>query len=188
MLDVLTAIKERREITQFTAEPIHHEQIEQLIQALYYAPTGNNLPSREFILVSDQTMLQALTPATPFMKWLEHSACAFVIVGNPEESKYWLQDATLAGGYLWLAAQALGIGAAWGAIYHSEDHVESEKRESFVRERLQIPDALRVVAIIGLGYAAVQPPTKAMIPLDRVFHRETYGREVRGDLTDISDA
>lgn len=175
-MDVLTAIKERREITQFNAEPIHRDQIEQLIQALHYAPTGNNLPSREFILVMDKKMLQALTPATPFMKWLEQSACAFVLVGNPEESKYWLQDATLAGGYLWLAAQSLGIGAAWGAIYHSEDHEESNKRESYVRERLDIPESLRVVAVIGLGYAAVQPSTKAMLPLERVFHRETFHR------------
>lgn len=173
-MDVLTAIKKRREITQFTANPIHEEQLEQLIQALHYSPTGNNLPSREFILITNKQMLEALTPATPFMPWLEQSAAAFAIFGNPEVSKYWLQDATLTGGYLWLAAQSLGIGAAWGAIYHSEDHQESERRESFVRHLLHIPESMRVVTVIGLGYPAIQPASKKMIPLDQVFHRDTY--------------
>lgn len=173
-MNVLTAIKERREITQFTAEKLHDEQLEQLIQALYYSPTGNNLPSREFILVTDQAMLRSLTPTTPYMKWLADAAAGFVIMGNPDVSKYWLQDATLAGGYLWLAAQSLGIGAAWGAVYHAEDAEESAKREQFARQLLSIPEHLRVVAIIGLGYPAVQPAAKKMVPLQRIFHRDMF--------------
>lgn len=174
-MEVITAIKQRREITQFTSDRIHGEHLDQLIQALHYSPSGNNLPSREFILVTDRHMLKALTPATPYMTWLEHSAAAFAIVGNPEVSKYWLQDATLAGGYLWLAAHSLGIGAAWGAIYHSEDDEESERRENFVRELLDIPESRRVVTVIGLGYPAIQPASKKMIPLEQVLHRDTYG-------------
>lgn len=173
-MDVLQAIQLRREITRFKPDPIPSEVLEQLTQAMYYSPTGNNLPSREFILVTDPAMLAQLTPATPYMKWLEQSAAAYVILGHPGESKYWLQDATLAGGYLWLAAVSLGLGAAWGAIYHSEDSDESSRRENFVREKLAIPPKLRVVAIIGLGYPAVQPPAKEMYPLERVFHKGIY--------------
>lgn len=174
-MDVLTAIQQRREITQFRDEPIDQGILDQLVQSMYLAPAGNNLPSREFVLVTNTAKLSDLTPATPFMKWLEHSRAAFVIVGNPVESKYWLQDATIAGSYLWLTAVSLGLGAAWGAIYHSEDANESARRESFVRDKLHIPDHLRVVAIIGLGYPAVQPPPKQMYGIERVFHREMYG-------------
>jgi nitroreductase len=174
-MDVLHAIEHRREITQFKSDPIPAEILNQLTKSLYLAPAGNNLPSREFVLVTDPSMLKALTPTTPYMKWLEHAAAAFVIVGNPGESKYWLQDASIAGGFLWLTAVSLGLGAAWGAVYHSEDAEESRKREDFVREKLEIPGHLRVIAIIGLGYPAAQPPAKEMYPPERVFHREKYG-------------
>lgn len=173
-MSVLQAIRQRREITQFKAVPIPNDLLDQLTEALYYSPSGNNLPSREFILIQDKDMLRELTPASPFMKWLEHSAAAYVIIGNPQVSKYWLQDASIAGGYVWLTAVSLGLGAAWGAVYHSEDVEESARRETFVREKLGIPESMRVVAIIGLGYPAVQPPAKDMIPLERVFHNERY--------------
>lgn len=174
-MDVLEAIKLRREITQFKSDPIDQATVDQLIQSVYLAPSGNNLPSREFIVVTEKDMLKLLTPATPYMKWLEHAAVGFVIIGNPDESKYWLQDATIAAGFLWLTAVSLGLGAAWGAIYHSEDAIESDKRERLVREMLNIPDHLRVIAILGLGYPANQPLAKEMYPLQRVFHQESYG-------------
>lgn len=173
-MDVLSAIEQRREITQFTSKSIDQTTLDQLIQALYLAPAGNNLPSREFIRVSETDMLRALSPATPYMKWLERAALGFVIIGNPEESKYWLQDASIAGGFLWLTAVSLGLGAAWGAIYHSEDAAESARREQFVRVKLNIPEHFRVVAVIGLGYPAAQPPAKEMYPLQRVLHHESY--------------
>jgi nitroreductase len=173
-MDVLSIIERRREITRFKADPIPDQLLEKLARALYLSPSGNNLPSREFILVTDRQMLLLLSPTTPYMKWLEHAAAGVVIIGNDQLSKYWLQDASLAGGYLWLTATSLGLGAAWGAVYHSEDKEESSKRENFVRDFMQIPDNLRVVAIIGLGYPDVEPEPKQLYPLEAVFHREVY--------------
>lgn len=173
-MDVLTAIAKRREITRFTSEPISEETLRQLIQSAYLAPSGNNLPSREFVLVTDKEKLQALTATTPYMAWLSEAAAAVVIVCDQQLSKYWLQDASIAGGFLWLSAVSLGLGAAWGAVYHSEDAEESARREKHARQLLNIPEELRVVAIIGLGWPAVEPEPKEKYPLERVFHKEVY--------------
>lgn len=59
-------------------------------------------------------------------------------------------------------------------MYHSEDEDESNRREAFVRSQLGIPEAYRVVAILGLGYPDVEPSSKAMIPMERVFHKEKF--------------
>jgi nitroreductase len=174
-MDVRSAIEKRREITRYKSDPIPPEALDALIRALYLAPSGNNLPSREFILVTDKEKLRALTPTTPYMKWLEHAAAAVVIVANSKLSKYWLQDASIAGGFAWLTAVSHGFGAAWGAVYHSEEEDESERREQFVRERLGIPAEYRVVAIMGFGYPSEEPPRKEMYPLDRVLHAERFG-------------
>lgn len=173
-MDVLSAIEKRREITSFKDQAIPTEVLDQLERALYLAPSGNNLPSREFIVVTDRDKLNALSKTTPYMKWLEQATAGFVIVGIEELSKYWLQDATIAGSYLWLTATSLQLGAAWGAVYHSEDSAESKQRESYVRELLHIPDALRIVAIIGVGYPAIEPAAKSLYPLDTVLHSEQY--------------
>jgi nitroreductase len=179
-MNVISTIERRREITRFKEYPIPKGLLEKLVQSLYLSPSGNNLPSREFVLITNRQMLLQLSSTTPYMKWLDHAAAGVVIIGNDKLSKYWLQDASIAGGYLWLAATSLELGAAWGAVYHAEDIEESTQRESYVRSLLQIPESLRVVAIIGLGYPDGQPQPKQMYPLETVFHRETYRKK---DLT-----
>jgi nitroreductase len=173
-MDVITAIEKRREITKFTKDPIPNNVLDELIHALHLSPSGNNLPSREFILITDKQMLLQLSTTTPYMKWLEHAAAGIVIIGNEQLSKYWLQDASIAGGYLWLSATSLNLGAAWGAVYHSEDSTESAARESYVRSLLHIPEDLRVVAIIGLGYPEIELQPKQMYPLETVYHQDAY--------------
>ncbi|AOZ94834.1 nitroreductase [Paenibacillus crassostreae] len=173
-MDVYSAINIRREITKFKDTPIPKDILEKLSQALYMSPTGNNLPSREFIQITNKAILTQLSTTTPYVKWLQEATAAIVITGSPDVSKYWLQDASIAGGYLWLAAVSSDLGAAWGAVYHSEDYEESSKREGYVRGLLGIPDHLRVVVIIGLGYPAVEPAPKDMIAIDEVLHLETY--------------
>jgi nitroreductase len=176
MMDVLEAIETRREITAFRPDPIPGGVMERLKRALYLAPAGNNLPSREFIVVTDRATLDGLAETTPYMAWLRQAAAGVAIVANPKVSKYWLQDASIAGAFLWLAATADGLGAAWGAVYHSEDAGESARRETHVRNLLGVPDEYRVVAVIGLGYPAARPPAKDMHPPERVLHRESFGR------------
>jgi nitroreductase len=173
-MNVFAAIEHRREITSFKPDPIPQDVLDRLIESLYLSPSGNNLPSREYIVVTDRDMLQQLTPTTPYMKWLGHAAAGVVIIANQGLSKYWLQDASIAGGYAWLTAVSMGLGAAWGAVYHAEDDEESSRREAYVRERLSIPDAYRVVAILGFGYPAAEPPKKTMYPIEQVLHRERF--------------
>lgn len=173
-MKVIEAIERRREITSFRPDQIPDEAFQALLRALHLAPAGNNSISREFVIVRDRVRLVALSNTTPYMAWLREAALGVVIAADPQVSKYWLQDATLAGGFLWLAAVEQGLGMAWGAVYHSEDAAESARREDYARRELAIPSAKRVVAILGVGYPAVQPPPKKLHPQDAVLHFETY--------------
>lgn len=173
-MKVIEAIERRREITRFRPEPIPEETIQTLLHALHLAPSGNNSISREFVIVRNRTRLDALANTTPYMAWLRQAAMGVVIVADSAASKYWLQDATLAGGFLWLAAVEQGLGMAWGAVYHSEDAAESTRRENYARGLLAIPATKRVVAILGIGYPAVEPPPKKLHPKNTVLHFESY--------------
>lgn len=173
-MKVIEAIERRWEISRFRPEPIPEEIFQTLLHALHSSPAGNNALSREFVIVRDRSRLDALAKTTPYMAWLCEAALGVVIVADSTVSKYWLQDATLAGGFLWLAAVEQGLGMAWGAVYHSEDASESARRENIVCRLLAIPAAKRVVAILGIGYPAVQPPPKKLHPKNAMLHFESY--------------
>jgi nitroreductase len=173
-VNVLEAIQNRREITSFSSEKIPEETVERIVEAAYLAPSGNNLPSREFVLTVKREKLDALVKATPFVPWLAEATAAIVVTGRPEVSKYWLQDASIACGFAWLEAVESGLGAAFGAVYHSEDRVESEERESIVRQQLSIPDDRRIVAILGLGFQDAEPKPKKLLLRDEIVNYEKF--------------
>ena len=85
-----------------------------------------------------------------------------------------MQDSSIASGFIWLSATELGIGAAFGAIYHAEDADESVKREDYVRTALSIPNDRRIVAILGLGYPEQIPPAKSLLPRESIIHYEKF--------------
>ncbi|MEW9668046.1 nitroreductase family protein [Ammoniphilus sp. 3BR4] len=174
-MNVHEAICLRREITNFDEKKISAELIEELLDAAYLSPSGNNLPSREFILVSDREALDHLSKATPYVSWLNRAQAAIVVTGLPDVSKYWIQDASIACGYIWLRAVELGIGLAFGAIHHTQDPQESDKRESYVRSALHIPSDRQVLAILGLGYPKENPASKDMYPREKVIFYHSFG-------------
>ncbi|MFK2827081.1 nitroreductase family protein [Bacillus sp. B190/17] len=173
-MNVYEAIERRREITSFLPEKLDEAVLEQIVRSGYLAPTGNNLPSREFIVITDREQLIHLSTATPFMKWLAAAGAGIVITGRPDISKYWLQDASISSAFIWLAAEGEGLGAAFGAIYHSEDEEESEKRESYVRKALNIPSDRRIVTVMGVGQIGEKPKPKKHIPFEQIVHKEQF--------------
>jgi len=176
-LSVLDVIKGRREIVRFENKEIPAGILEQVVDAGYYAPTGNNLPSRELIVITKREGLDKLSETTPFMKWLKEATAAIIITGRPGESKYWLQDASIASSFIWLTATDLGLGMAFGAVYHSEDQEESERREQYVREMVGIPSNRRIVAVLGMGYPLETPQRKKHQPREKIVHIEKFSSD-----------
>ncbi|WP_246031600.1 nitroreductase family protein [Salibacterium salarium] len=167
-------IQNRREITTFEDKDIPDTVINELVDAATLAPSGNNLPSRECIVIRTKETLEHLakTPAT--VSWLKDVKAAIVITGRPDVSKYWLQDSSIACGFIWLTAVDHGLGAAFGAIYHAQDLAESAKRENYVRKTLSIPSDRRITAILGFGYPADHPGAKTPPENSDLVHYETF--------------
>lgn len=108
------------------------------------------------------------------MKWMSTAQAAVVVTGRPDISKYWLQDASIATAFIWLAATDLQLCVGFGAVYHTEDEEESRKRETYVREALNIPPDRRIVAILGLGFPAEKPKAKKMLNRNNIVHYELF--------------
>ncbi|MEH7119938.1 nitroreductase family protein, partial [Neobacillus vireti] len=113
-MDVIKAIQTRREITSFNDTPVPNDILESILEAGYLAPTGNNLPSRELILVTNKEKLETLEKTTPYMEWLKEASAAIVITGSPDVSKYWIQDGSISSSFMWLRATELEVGVGFG--------------------------------------------------------------------------
>ncbi|WP_163529891.1 nitroreductase family protein [Halobacillus ihumii] len=173
-MEVLEAIKARREITSYKDEPIPDDILRQVEDAGVFAPTGNNLPSKHLIVVKERETLDKLAETTPYMAWMKEAQAAIVVAGKPEISKYWLQDASFACAFIWLEAVEVGLGSAFGAIYHAQDQQESAERETHVRKLLGIPEECRIVAGLGLGYPDQTPKPKNHVPRDEIVRYESF--------------
>jgi len=173
-MDVFQAIQERREITKYANEPIPEDVLTKIEDAGVFAPTGNNLPSKSLIVIQERDTLDQLSETTPFVPWLKEAPAAIAVIGKPKESKYWLQDTSIASAFIWLEAVEMGLGSAFGAVFNMEDEKESEERETYARNILNIPASHRVTAILGLGYPANTPKSKKHIPRDEIVFYEKY--------------
>lgn len=167
-MDVLTAIKERRSIRDFKEEDPNEETIRKLVQALIAAPSAGNLQSRKFYFVRKKDLKEALAKAALNQEFISRAplvlvACTDARIGANYGGRgvglYSIQDAACSVMSMMLAAVELGLGSVWVGAF----------REDEVRAALNIPEILRPVAIIPVGYPARVPaPTPRVSPEEAV--------------------
>ena len=171
---VYKAIKHRRAVRQFAAEPVHREQIERVIHAGRLSASAKNRQPWQFIVVTERDTLQALSVCGP---WCGHLAgAAFAVVMTVEDMH---DPATLttpfdlgrASQNMILAAWEMGIMSCLATIY------EPDK----ARAALDIPDDRAVPWAISVGYPTPEsdprdrPPRKSgRRVLDEIVHWERW--------------
>ncbi|MEN2995147.1 MAG: nitroreductase family protein [Thermodesulfovibrio sp.] len=162
MEDIFEVIKTRRSIRKYKEEKPPEELIKRCIEAALYAPSARNSQPWYFIIVRDKEKIKQLSKAQPYTKFLEEAPYVVVALADPSKSNHWLEDMGCALMAFLLEAHSLGLGACWGAIYHPEN----QEREKYVKEIIEIPENLRVIACIGIGYPNEIPKPKKVKSID----------------------
>lgn len=156
MQDIFDLIKTRRSIRKYKKEIPPEELIKRCIEAALYAPSARNSQPWYFIIVKDKEKIKQLSKVQPYTKFLEEAPYVVVALADPAKSNHWLEDMGCALMLLLLEAHSIGLGACWGAIYQPN----SMERENYVRQILDIPENLRIIACIGIGYPDETPYPK----------------------------
>lgn len=164
-MDIFDIIKSRRSIRKYKDEIPPEDLIKKCIEAALYAPSARNSQPWSFILVKDKETIQKLSKAQPYTKFLEGAPYVIVALADEKKSNHWLEDMGCAIMALLLEAHSIGLGACWGAIYNPE----SMERENHVRQVLDIPENLRIIACIGIGYPDETPYPKKIKSLDEAI-------------------
>jgi len=156
-MDLIATIKTRRSIRQYKSEPPSNKDIEKILEAGRWAPSGlNNQPWR-FMVIHSRRHLDGLAELTHYGKIIRQAPVAIAVFLDLEEVYNRDKDLMAIGACIQnmlLAAHALGLGTCWlGEILN---------RKKEVREYLRLPRNVELTALITLGY-----PRKGVIKSSR---------------------
>ena len=164
---ILLAIKQRRSIRDFTAQPVDASTLHEIIQAGVWAPSGlNNQPWR-FVIVRDAATRAQLAEQTHYGH-IVLGAPALIVVSLDREAMYDdLKDAQSAGACIQnmlLAAEPLGLGAVWlGQIL---------KNREKVGQILGLAKNLELMAVIAIGHPSRRDQQSQRKPLAEFIVKE----------------
>jgi nitroreductase len=161
-MDALEAIRTRRSIRKYTGEKIPRADLEKIVDTARLAPTGNNKQPWDFIVVTDQAMIDRLKVAS---QWMDKAGAIIAVVMDPS-SRWWIEDASAAVENMLLTCTALGYGACWLEGY-------TLPREDEFKKLLDIPTSKRLITLVPVGVPAESPSVDKK-PLSEVIHWEKY--------------
>jgi len=173
-MDVFEAIKGRRSIRAYRDIDVSQGIVEKLIEAARWAPSAGNIQPWEFIIVRNSETKRRLAEAALGQSFIEEAPVVIVVCADGERSArgygtrgrtlYCIQDTAAAIQNIHLAAYALGLGTCWVGAF----------REDEARKILNIPEGVRPVAIIPVGYPAESPSPRSRRPLKEIIHYERF--------------
>ena len=155
-MSILTTIMQRRSIRDFKDQEISQEAIDMLVEAIRWAPSAGNLQSRKFYFIFNQEIRKKLAEAALNQTFIAKAPLAVVACldrhiavryGDRGVNLYSIQDAAASVMNLLLVAYELRLGTCWVGAFNEFDVVEI----------LDLPDHLRPVAIIPVGYPGTVP-------------------------------
>lgn len=163
MLDIL---RSRRSIRKYEERRLEPEKVELIKEAVLRAPSGKNARPCEFVFVDDKETIKKLSEARPAgSQFLSGSPLAVVVLGNESKSDTWVEDCSIAAALAHCTAHAIGLGSCWIQV-RNRPHSDSETAEDYIRGLLDIPDNLRVLAMIAVGYPGESKPGHSEKELD----------------------
>jgi nitroreductase len=161
-METLEAIRHRRTVREFTGAPIPRADLEAIIDAGRLAPTGYNRQPWDFVVVTEQAMINELKIAA---QWMEQAGAIVALVLEPA-TKFWIEDGSAAVENMLLAATALGYGSCWLQGY-------TEPLEEQFKALLGVPEEKRLLTLIPIGVPVAWPEQEKKM-LDEVIHWERY--------------
>jgi nitroreductase len=148
MNEVLNAIKNRRTIRKFKPDPVDEEKLQMILEAGRWAPSFSNLQPWRFIITRDQGIKQKLDKAAResvlHLGINEASAIVCVCVDRRIDPLHAIETGAAATQNMALAAHSLGLGVGWIGVWGTET-------EMAIRKLFQLPETMRVVALLPIG-------------------------------------
>ena len=165
MNETLKVLETRRSCRNFKPDMISKEDLEAIVKAGTYAPTGMGKQSPIIIAVTDKATRDEISEANRKIGgWGEgfdpfYGAPVILIVLANKEVGTYLYDGSLVMGNLMNAAESLGINSIW--IHRAKEEFDSDFGKNLLK-KLGIEGNYEGIGHCALGYAA--EPVKEPVP------------------------
>ncbi len=180
MEDLMTIVKQRRSIRNYSDKDIPEETLHTILEAVQWTPSWANTQCWEIIVVKDVNVkekLQAAVPASnPAYKSILSAPVVLAICAKHGTSGYYkgivttkfgdwfMFDLGLATQSICLTAHSLGLGTVVVGLY------EHDK----VNAALNLPDGFDNVALIPLGYPTKIPSAPKRREISEFSHDNVF--------------
>lgn len=180
MNNILEVIKERRSIRRYLPNQITEEELNLILEAAVYAPSGHNDQPWHFTVIQNKEIIDDINNSTKaFMKnattdWILkmannenyhifHNAPTVVIVSGDESNNKDIpycpiSDCSAAVQNMMLVAQSIGVASCWVGL----TSFLFEKEEELTK--LNLPEGYKPQFAVTFGYSAI---TKEIKPFPR---------------------
>ena len=157
-MSLLDIIYKRRSIRQYRSKTVPEEVLKNILEAGRLAPSADNAQPWHFIVVTDAEIKRKLSKGA-WRRFIKDSA--FTIAGCGERNRKWSAvEVAIALQNMVLAAEAQGLGSCWVGAFEEEE----------VKRLLNIPETLKVIALISFGYPAEKPGPQYRKELQSIVH------------------
>ncbi|HYK73125.1 MAG TPA: oxygen-insensitive NADPH nitroreductase [Pseudoneobacillus sp.] len=190
MNPVIDTILNHRSIRKFEERLLTNEQIETIVKCAQAASTSSFIQAYSIIGVKKSETKRQLAELAGNQSYVESNGHLFIFCADlhrheiiaemenqdlttslqsTEKFMVALIDATLAAQNAVLAAESMGLGACY--IGGLRNNLEP------VCELLKLPKRVIPLFAVVVGYPAQQPDKKPRLPLQHVYHEETYEQD-----------
>lgn len=161
-------IDTRRSCRSFTGETITKSQLDYILYAAVHAPSACNLQSWHFTAVCDKAVINKFYPDLTSNEWISKSAVIIIVstdkegieklAGERGRDLFSLQDTACAMENILLAAADIGLGGCFIGAFNEEK----------CREKFNLGERYRPVAIAAIGVPTALPPMRERKPMEDV--------------------
>jgi nitroreductase len=163
-MQAIEAMKIRRSIRTYTAQPVERKIIEEIVDCARLAPTAMNDQPWEFVVITEKSALAGIPPMLGHAEYIANAAFAVLVLSR--ETQYFVEDCSAATENLLIAAAAHGLGSCWVAG-------TQQAYAPAVAKAFGAPEDRKLIAIVSFGYPAESPVIEKRA-LAEVLHWEKF--------------
>lgn len=165
MNETIKNLVTRRSIKKYSDKPVSRDDIETIIKAGLYAPTGKNRRITAFVAVTNKELRDKISKLNAKVLGADvdpfYNAPAVIVVFADRDINTHVEDGSCAMQNLMTAAYSLGIDSCW--VHRAKEVFDSEEGREIART-LGIPDSYVGIGNCILGYRDCEYPT----PVERI--------------------
>jgi nitroreductase len=180
MADLMEIVKGRRSVRRYQGRQIPEADLNTILEAIRWAPSGANTQCWEVIAVRDPTIKQklqeTLSLGNPAAKAILESPVVMALCGKLEVSGFYHGQATTKFGDWFMFDLGIATQNLCLAAYHLNlgTVIVGRFDQDKAKEILRVPDGYEVVTLIPLGYPAKEGRAPGRRELTEFVHYDKF--------------